>query len=55
MRTNFHVAKEMARALMTRFGVAYVNYSKESGYFSTTCMTPYTIGKIKDDKFSIIR
>ena len=51
---NFRIAKEMAKALAARFGVGYVNYDGEN-YYSTSCLTPSTIGKVVKGKFSIVR
>ena len=53
MTYNFKIAKDMAMALASRFGVGYVNYS-EGGYYATTCMTARTIGSMsKAGKFSV--
>ena len=51
---NFRIAKEMAKVLASRFGVGYINYDGKS-YFSTSCITSSTIGKIVKDKFIIMR
>ena len=51
---NFRIAKEMAKVLASRFGVGYVNYDGKN-YYSTSCLTPSTIGKVVKGKFSIVR
>ena len=55
MTTNFRIAKDMAMALASRFGVGYVNYA-DGGYYATSCSTSYTIGTMsKAGKFSVCR
>lgn len=51
---NFRIAKEMAKALAARFGVGYVNYDGEN-YYSTSCPTPSTIGKMEKGKFKVMK
>ena len=51
---NFRIAKEMAKVLASRFGAGYVNYDGKN-YYSTSCPTPSTIGKVVKGKFSIMR
>lgn len=51
---NFRIAKEMAKALADRFGVGYVNYDGKN-YYSTSCPTPSTVGKVIRGKFSVMR
>lgn len=56
MTYNFKIAKDMAMALASRFGVGYINYSEGGGYYTTTCMTGRTIGSMsKAGKFSVCR
>lgn len=51
---NFRIAKEMAKVLASRFGVGYVNYDGKN-YYSTSYITPSTVGKVVKGKFSIMR
>ena len=54
MGYNFRIAKEMAKALASRFGMGYVNYDGKN-YYSTSCPTPSTIGKIEKGKFKVVK
>ena len=51
---NFRIAKEMAKALAAHFGVGYVNYDGEN-YYSTSCPTPSTIGKVEKGRFKVVK
>jgi hypothetical protein len=51
---NFSIAKKMAAILASRFGVGYINYDGKS-YFSTSCITSSTIGKVEKGKFKVMR
>lgn len=54
MTYNFKIAKDMAMALASRFGVGYINYSESGGYYATTCMTCRTVGNMsKAGKFTV--
>ena len=54
MGYNFKVAKNMARALASRFGIGYINYDGKN-YYSTSCPTSSTIGKIGKGKFKVVK
>ena len=54
MGYNFRIAKEMAKALASRFGMGYVNYDGKN-YYSTSCPTSSTIGKIEKGKFKVVK
>ena len=54
MGYNFRIAKEMAKALSARFGVGYVNYDGKN-YYSTSCPTPSTIGKVEKGRFKVVK
>lgn len=51
---NFRIAKEMAKALAAHFGVGYINYDGRN-YYSTSCPTPSTVGKMEKDKFKVMK
>ena len=54
MGNSFKTVKNMARAMSSRFGVAYVNYNKKCGYYVTSCSTSNTIGSFsKAGRFKV--
>ena len=54
MGYNFKVAKDMARALASRFGIGYINYDGKN-YYSTSCPIPSIIGKMEKGKFKVVK
>ena len=56
MKYDFNISKSMARCLAMRFGHAFINYTKNNGYFVTSSSTSNTIATVdKTGGFEICR